>query len=242
MPDLCRDRRGTTVAFVWVVTAASKMGETVGVIFDLDGVLTDTADAHADAWQMLAQAHSFSVTQTQLDAIRGRSRADSLKALLGERVVEDAEFARMLAEKNGYYTEQIRRLTPRDVLPGAHEAVRTVKQRGAQVAVGSASKNARAVLDALGLTASLDAIVDGNDVERPKPDPEVFLLAAKRLDVPPNKCVVVEDADSGVAAAKAADMLTIGVGAHLQTDLTDLHAATLSDIDFDDVIDLLEKR
>lgn len=224
------------------MTAAKNNPVVVGAIFDLDGVLTDTADAHARAWKKLADAHAFTVTDAQLDEVRGRSRVDSLLALMGERRVPAAAFEAMLDEKNRYYIAEIGGLTPRDVLPGALHAIAALTKRGVRLAVGSASKNARAVLDALELTPLFTAIVDGNDVSHPKPDPEVFLLAAKRLGVAPTHCVVIEDAPSGIAAAKAANMMTVGIGAHLVNEACDVKAGTLTDIDFNQVIDLLERR
>lgn len=214
----------------------------VAVIFDLDGVLTDTAEAHAMAWRMLAENHQFRVTDSTLNQVRGRSRADSLIVLLSDMTVSSDTFQAMLDEKNRYYVEAIRHLTPDDLLPGAFNAVTTAKQHHARVAVGSASKNARTVLGALGVSNLFDTVVDGHDVAHPKPHPDVFLVAAKRLAVAPARCAVIEDASSGLDAARAAGMFAIGVGPHLQQAECDLYAPSLTDLNINDVLSVLEQR
>jgi len=224
------------------VTGRQQPDLPVAIIYDLDGVLTDTATAHASAWRRLCTVHHIAVSDPILDTLRGRSRADSLRALLGPVTVPDATFQALLAEKNDYYLEAIARLSPDDVLPGARESVVTARQANVLTAVGSASKNARLVLDRLSLTPLFDAIVDGNDVINPKPHPDVFEHAARRLGVSPTRCAVIEDASSGIAAAIAAKMLPVGIGPHVDAAACALTASSLQELDIAAVIALLEQN
>ncbi|MEX2532487.1 MAG: beta-phosphoglucomutase family hydrolase [Nitriliruptoraceae bacterium] len=214
----------------------------VAIIYDLDGVLTDTAKAHALAWRRLCDVHNLAASDALLDTLRGRSRADSLRAILGPSNVPNATFHALLAEKNDYYLEAIASLSPNDVLPGARENVVTARHANALTAVGSASKNARLVLDRLTLTPLFDVIVDGNDVVNPKPHPDVFEHAARLLGVPPARCAVIEDAASGIAAASAANMLPVGVGPHVDAAACAVTAPSLNELDICAVIALLEQN
>jgi beta-phosphoglucomutase len=186
----------------------------IAVIFDLDGVLTDTAELHYQSWQRLMDEVGVPFDRRINEALRGLSRRESLETILGARSGEFAERQKeeIARRKNDEYLTRVVRMTPADLLPGAGELLQTLRKRGAAVAVASSSKNAEAVLDRLGIRPLLDVLVDGNDIERSKPDPEVFLRAAERLGVPPARCVVVEDAASGVAAALAAGMRVVGLG------------------------------
>lgn len=224
------------------MTGPQQLKQPVAIIYDLDGVLTDTAQAHASAWRQLCDVHNIVVSDATLDTLRGRSRADSLRALLGAVTVPDATFHALLAEKNAYYLEAIASLSPNDVLPGARENVVTARRAKALTAVGSASKNARLVLDRLALTPLFDAIVDGNDVVNPKPHPDVFEHAARLLGVPPGHCAVIEDAASGIAAANAAKMLPVGVGPHVDAAVCAVTASSLHELDIAAVIALLEQN
>lgn len=184
------------------------------VIFDLDGVLTDTAELHYQSWQRIADELGVPFDRQANEALRGLSRGESLERLLGAR---SADFSpqrkqEITARKNADYLERVARMTPADLLPGARELLIAARQAELGVALASASRNAGAVIDRLGIRALLDVIVDGNDAPRSKPDPQIFLLAADRLHVPPPRCVVVEDAGSGVAAALAAGMSVVGIG------------------------------
>ena len=183
-------------------------------IFDLDGVLTDTAELHFQSWLELAKKLEIPFDRQANEALRGLSRVESLKIFLGEHAARFSrqEQAEIMTRKNDRYVRQVARMTPDDLLPGARELLASLRQLGVPVAVASSSKNARPVIDRLDIEPLLDAIVDGHDIERSKPDPRVFLLASERLGVPPAGCVVVEDAESGVAAALAAGMKVVGVG------------------------------
>jgi beta-phosphoglucomutase len=205
------------------------------VIFDLDGVLTDTAEFHYLAWQELADAEGLPFDRAANEALRGVSRADSLRLLLDGREVDGATFERMMAEKNERYVELLADMSPDDLLPGAAALVDACRERGLAVAIGSSSKNAPMVLDALGIADRFDAVADGTTVETAKPAPDLFLAAARMLDVDPAACAVVEDAAAGVDAALAAGMLAVGVGPEGRVGHAHLRYDTTADIDLDAV-------
>jgi kojibiose phosphorylase len=186
--------------------------EVRGVIFDLDGVLTDTSEFHYLGWKRLADEEGISFDRQANEALRGVSRRDSLMLLLGDRPATEELIQEMMARKNRYYQEHLEGVTPANLLPGALESLQQLQAAGIKVAVGSASKNARAVMEKLGVADLVDAISDGHSVERHKPAPDLFLHAAAQLGLAPEQCVVVEDAASGVEAALAAGMWAIGLG------------------------------
>ncbi|WP_421657389.1 beta-phosphoglucomutase [Leptothermofonsia sp. ETS-13] len=183
-----------------------------GVIFDLDGVLTDTSEFHYLAWKRLADEEGVPFNRTANEALRGVSRRDSLLFLLNGRPATEEQLQEMMARKNGYYLDFIRTITPRHLLPGVSELLDELRAGGIKVAVGSASKNAREVIERLGITNRIDAIADGLSVIHSKPAPDVFLHAAELLHLNPAYCVVVEDAESGIEAALQARMWAIGLG------------------------------
>jgi kojibiose phosphorylase len=135
-----------------------------------------------------------------------------LLEILGERQVTEAELQEMMARKNGYYELLIQNLTPADLLPGAEALLDELRDAGIKVAIGSSSKNARTVVQRLGIGNRINAITDGYSVERPKPAPDIFLHAARQLGLAPKQCLVVEDASAGVEAAKAGKMWVLGLG------------------------------
>jgi beta-phosphoglucomutase len=182
------------------------------IIFDLDGVLTDTAEFHYLGWKRLADEEGLTFDRQRNDALRGVSRRESLLLVLGGREVDPERFEEMMARKNRYYLELLEGLSSRDALPGAVELVRAAKERGLMVAIGSSSRNASFVLERLGIAGLFDAVADGHSVERAKPAPDLFLRAAELLGVPPASCIVLEDAASGVDAALAAGMVAVGIG------------------------------
>lgn len=185
-----------------------------GAIFDLDGVLVDTAKYHYLAWRRLAQELGFEFSIEDNERLKGVSRMRSLEILLEVGGLSfDEETRQQLAEKkNNWYVEYISAIDESELLAGAKEYLQQLKQQGVKIALGSASKNAPAILKQLHITELFDATVDGNKVAKAKPDPEVFLIAAKELSLLPRDCVVFEDAEAGVAAAKAAGMRTVGIG------------------------------
>ncbi len=211
------------------------------VIFDLDGVLTDTAELHFQSWLQLSRALRIPFDRTANEALRGLSRPDSLAHFLGPHAERftPAERDEIMARKNAAYLERVARLGPQDLLPGAGELLESLHQAGVQTAVASSSRNARHVLARLGIERLVDVIVDGNDVPASKPDPRVFLTAAERLDVPAKRCVVVEDAESGVAGALAAGMRVVGLGPYERVGAADVVVASLVELAAADLLNLL---
>lgn len=183
-------------------------------IFDLDGVIVDTARFHFLAWKQLAQQLGFEFTEEDNERLKGVSRARSLEILLeiGHVNASEQEKLALATEKNELYVAYIQQLQSTDLLPGAKALVEALKQQGVKIALGSASRNARFILDRLGISEWFDAIVDGNATSAAKPDPEVFLLGCQALAVAAEDCVVFEDSEAGVEAAKRANMKVIGVG------------------------------
>jgi beta-phosphoglucomutase len=207
------------------------------VIFDLDGVITDTAEFHYLGWQRLADEVGIPFDRDANEQLRGLSRRESLLAMLGDREVPEDELAGMMERKNGYYVDSLGEMGPEDALPGAVELVEEARDRGLAVAIGSSSKNAALVLDKLGLTDRFDAIADGHSVEDAKPAPDLFLAAAELLGVEPAACIVIEDAASGVDAALAAGMTAVGVGPEERVGHAHHRFDTTADVDLAAVIE-----
>ncbi|MBG1244790.1 beta-phosphoglucomutase [Nostoc sp. NZL] len=183
-----------------------------GFIFDLDGVLTDTAELHYLAWQKLADEEGIPFNREANEALRGVSRRASLMLIIGDRAYSEAQIEEMMERKNRYYVELIQHMTPKDLLPGAIALLDELRQAGIKIGIGSASKNAQTVIERLGIADKIDAIADGYSVQQPKPAPDLFLYAAKQLGLEPEQSVVVEDAAAGVEAALAAGMWAVGLG------------------------------
>lgn len=181
-------------------------------IFDLDGVITDTAEFHYRAWKRLADNEGIPFSRQDNEALRGISRRESLHLLLkGCQITENQALAWM-ERKNNYYLDLIKEITPGDLLPGARELLEELRAAGLKNALGSASKNAAEVIGRLGIRSLFDAIADGYSVTQPKPAPDLFLYAARQLALPPPACVVVEDAAAGIDAALAGGFRTVGLG------------------------------
>ncbi|MDW7738813.1 MAG: beta-phosphoglucomutase [Bacillota bacterium] len=181
-------------------------------IFDLDGVITDTAEYHYRAWKRLADEENLPFTREDNEKLRGVSRRASLELILKGRSLPEEKMLELMARKNGYYRDYLESVSGKDLLPGAVDLLRELKSKGFRLALASASKNAPTVVDALGIASYFEVIADGSSVERTKPAPDLFLYAAKKLNVPPELCIVVEDAEAGIAAARQAGMATIGIG------------------------------
>lgn len=183
-------------------------------IFDLDGVLVDTARFHFLAWKNLADRLGFLFTESDNERLKGVSRMASLEILLeiGKMAPTDIEKLEYATEKNALYLEYVEKMTPDDILPGVREFLTELKKSGILIALGSVSKNARNILSKTSITKYFDAIVDGNIISQAKPDPEVFLTGAKMMKMQPSKCLVFEDAVAGVEAAHRAGMKCVGVG------------------------------
>ena len=183
-------------------------------IFDLDGVIVDTAVYHYKAWKRLANSLGFDFTEHQNEQLKGVSRVRSLQLILGWGGVTktEAEQEQLATQKNTWYMEMVNQMKPEEILPGAKEFLTTCRAVGLKTALGSASKNSMTILEKIGITDMFDAVIDGNKVSKAKPDPEVFLAGAQALGVEPEECVVFEDAIAGVEAAIAGDMKVVGIG------------------------------
>ncbi|MFZ5939782.1 MAG: beta-phosphoglucomutase [Bacteroidota bacterium] len=187
-------------------------------IFDLDGVIVDTAKFHYIAWKELARELGFDFTEEDNEQLKGVSRTTSLEILLkiGGITLSEAEKERYAEEKNTRYLSWVRQMTPEDVLPGVLPFLMSLKDKGIAIALGSASKNAPLILERVGLSAFFDAVVDGTMVSKAKPDPQVFQTAAELLGTAPENCIVFEDARAGIEAAHRAGMKAVGVGSQQQ--------------------------
>jgi len=183
-------------------------------IFDLDGVIVDTAKFHYLAWKELANALGFDFNEEQNELLKGVSRVASLEILLkiGNVQLSDDRKETLLKEKNKQYLGFIAKMGEDEILPGIKDLLLYLKDKNIPFSLGSASKNARLILKILKLHNLFDAIVDGNDVSIAKPDPEVFLIAANKLNKEPHDCVVIEDAQAGIQAANNAEMISVGIG------------------------------
>ncbi|MEW6493827.1 MAG: beta-phosphoglucomutase [Cyanobacteriota bacterium] len=193
-------------------TSSDRFLDIQGVIFDLDGVLTETAEYHYRGWQQLADEEGIPFDRQANEAMRGLSRRDSLLHMLGDHPRTEEQLQEMMERKNRYYLESIKDVSAADLLPGAKELLEELRSVGIKVALGSASKNAQEVIERLGIANLVDSISDGYSVANSKPAPDLFLHAAAQLGLAPEHCVVVEDATSGVEAALAAGMYAVGLG------------------------------
>jgi beta-phosphoglucomutase len=183
-------------------------------IFDLDGVIVDTAKFHFIAWQRLAASLDINFTEVENEQLKGVSRVNSLKKILewGNKEISPEVFQSKMDQKNEEYLELISTLSTSDIMPGVHDFLLRLQQRQQPIALGSASKNARPILEKLGIKDLFDVIVDGTNVTKAKPDPEVFLNACDQLGYDPQESVVFEDSVAGVQAANTAGMISIGLG------------------------------
>ena len=183
-------------------------------LFDLDGVLVDTAIYHFQAWKNLGKNFDYELTEEQNEKLKGISRVASLDRILtfAQKEASQEEKNKWLIEKNENYLELISNMNPSEILPGVLDFLQEIKAQGYLIALGSASKNAEVILRKTGLISWFDAIIDGNHVQKSKPDPEVFLKGADALGVSPENCIVFEDASAGIEAAKRAGMKAIGIG------------------------------
>jgi beta-phosphoglucomutase len=181
-------------------------------IFDLDGVITDTAEYHYRGWKRLAEEEGLPFSREDNEHLRGVPRRESLMLILKDRVYPEEKILEMMERKNNYYLAFIKEISPRDLLPGAKELLEEIRAAGLKNALGSASKNAPEVIERLGIRDLFDAISDGFSVERQKPAPDLFLHAAAQLGLSPAECVVVEDAAAGIEAAIAGRFRSVGLG------------------------------
>jgi alpha,alpha-trehalose phosphorylase len=203
-----------------------------GVIFDLDGVIVSTDDLHYRAWKRLAEAEGIPFGRDDNDRLRGVSRMESLEVILEKASRSySGDAKRELAErKNAIYRDSLKTLSPADILPGVEDVVAGLKAANVKIAIGSSSQNAQPILEAIGMGETFDAVADGTHISRSKPDPEVFQLAGRMLELPARQCLVVEDAEAGVDAALAAGMPVLAVGAAASHPRATLKAPDLAQI------------
>jgi len=215
-----------------------------GFIFDLDGVVVDTAHFHFKAWKKTAEELGFNLTEELNEKLKGVSRIDSLQKILdwAKVSISKEQFDEMTFEKNEDYLEYVGQMTKDDVLPGVSAFIEKLKKLGYPIALGSASKNAKHILERVDLLNKFDAIVDGNDVTKAKPNPEVFLNAAQLLDVNPENCVVFEDSLAGIQAANIANMVSIGIGDPSVLSEADYCFKSFIDMDTDFLSKLIGKK
>ncbi len=183
-------------------------------IFDLDGVIIDTAHYHYIAWKRLASEFGITLTPAHNELLKGVSRLRSLDIILslGKIELPDPQKEQLAEKKNKWFVEYIESIRPEEIYPGVRELLKVLKKKNIKVGLASSSKNAPRVIELLGIARDFDTLVDGTMITHTKPDPEIFLLAAHKLGIAPADCVVFEDAEAGVEAALAAGMKCVGVG------------------------------
>lgn len=203
-----------------------------GIIFDLDGVLVHTDELHYLAWKKLADTLQIPFTREMNENLKGVSRIESLNYILSHsgKSFSDAEKDFLANKKNQYYKFLLTRLTEKDVAEDVEETLTELRNRDYKLAVGSSSKNAKLILAQTKLISCFDAISDGNNIKRGKPDPEVFLKAAEFLGLPPAECMVVEDAGSGILAAKSGGFTAVGIAGAKANPKADYRIDKLSDL------------
>jgi beta-phosphoglucomutase len=210
-----------------------------GFIFDLDGVLTDTAEFHYRGWKRLADELGIPFTREENEALRGIPRRESLMLVLKGRRLPEKQILQMMDRKNRYYLEFIEDITPNDLLPGARELLEEIRAAGLKSAIGSASRNAPGVIQRLGISGLLDAISHGGSVEKQKPAPDLFLHAAAKLGLAPGECVIVEDAASGIEAARVGGFRSVGLGPPGRVGAADVRLPSLEGIHLSDILSAL---
>lgn len=202
-------------------------------IFDLDGVIVDTAHYHFMAWKRLANELGVELTEKENERLKGVSRMQSLDIILELGSIRRSEVEKELlaAKKNIWFVEYINTMKPSEIFPGVKELIGKMRNHGKKVALASSSKNAKTVIDLLDIASLFDEMVDGTMIVHTKPDPEIFLLAASRLDINPTDCLVFEDAEAGVEAAIRAGMKCVGVGSPEQLGKANLIVKRTADFD-----------
>lgn len=203
-----------------------------GVLFDLDGVITDTAHYHYLAWKKTAESIGIEFDEAFNENLKGVSRMDSLLLILKKDNRENdftkEELETLAADKNEFYVSLLQEISPADVLPGIKELIVALKKQNLKCAIASVSKNARTVLSALGMEQDFDYIVDAAKITKSKPDPEIFIEATRGLGLTPSEVVGIEDAQAGIEAINAANIVSVGVGSGLRNaDMTVKHTGLL---------------
>jgi beta-phosphoglucomutase len=211
-------------------------GNLEAFIFDLDGVITDTAEYHYLAWKRLADEENIPFSREENEKLRGVSRRASLDLILKNRRLSEEKIQEMMDRKNGYYRTYLENISAKDLLPGALSLLRNLQSKQIRLALASASKNARQVVERLGIVPYFEVIADGNSVKKTKPAPDLFLYTAEKLELPPEACLVVEDAEAGIAAARAAGMTTIGIGPAERVGSADYVYPSVAEVRLEEII------
>ncbi len=215
-----------------------------GFIFDLDGVIVDTAKYHFLAWKNLANSIGLDFTEAQNEELKGVSRVRSLEMILswGGITLSEDEFMELMATKNNNYLDFVNQMDTDEILEDVPKVLDYLKAQNQPIALGSASKNARTILQKVALLDTFNVIVDGTNVSKAKPDPEVFLNAAKGLTVDPKNCIVFEDSVAGIQAANSAAMTSIGIGDAEILSEADYIFKDFTQISVDFIKELIEKE
>jgi beta-phosphoglucomutase len=207
------------------------------IIFDLDGVLTDTSEYHYQAWKRLADEEGIPFTREENDEhLRGVSRRESLMYIIRGRQYSEAQIQEMMDRKNRYYTEMIKSMTPNDLVAGGRDLLKEIRDAGMKTAIASSSKNAHTVLERLDIMNLFDGVADGNSVVNTKPAPDLFVYAAGLVRVPTTACLGVEDADAGIEARKNAGMQALGIGPAERFHRADKVLPTLANLHLQDIL------
>lgn len=211
------------------------------IIFDLDGVITDTAEYHFQAWRYLAEHLGIFIDRQFNEKLKGVTRLESLNRVLeyGNSTANYSENEKLrLAElKNDHYKKLISNITPKDILPGILPLLEEIKSKNISIGLGSASKNASFIIDKLNLNNYFDYIVDASEVERGKPDPETFLNAVYYFEVNCENCIGIEDAEAGVTAIKAASMFAVGIGSKDVLKNADYIVSSTDELSFEKMVE-----
>jgi beta-phosphoglucomutase len=212
-------------------------------LFDLDGVIVDTAIYHYQAWRRLANELGFDISEEFNEQLKGVSRMESLDIILahGGLTLPDEKKTELATQKNQWYLELVSRMTSEDILPGVANFFSQVRKANLLTALGSVSKNAPLILERIGMTEAFDAIIDGTKITKGKPDPEVFTKGAAELEVSPAECVVFEDAVAGVEAGKRGGMFVVGLGSPDVLTQADFVAPSLDALTVDEVLGRFSK-
>jgi len=220
-----------------------KEKEIKGLLFDLDGVIVDTAKYHYLAWKKLADDMGIPFTTGDNERLKGVSRKRSLEIILeiGNLSLSEEEKEKNCEKKNALYLTYIKQLTEEEVLPGVRKFLTEARAKGYKIALGSASRNAVLILNRLGIKELFDEIIDGNAVSKVKPDPEVFIMGAKSLKVPYDNCIVFEDAAAGIEAAHNAGMFAVGIGSSENLPQADLLLPGLNNITIEEISKRLQE-
>lgn len=212
-------------------------------LFDLDGVIVDTAIYHYQAWRRLANELGFDISEEFNEQLKGVSRMESLDLILahGGLTLPEEKKVELATQKNQWYLELVSRMTSDDILPGVPAFFSQVRLAGLKTALGSVSKNASLILERIGMLDAFDAIIDGTKISKGKPDPEVFTKGAAELGLSPSDCVVFEDAVAGIEAGKRGGMFVVGLGQPAVLTQADLVAPSLEALTVDEVLEKSSK-